>query len=315
MKMMIKLMAIIFAVCFVAASVGCALVSKDSKTPYVYKVYSDTDSTYSIRSDGSHVQCGEYTNPDAPATHSLTYEGETYQLNYVNSERWVYFSSDKYASADGSIEAEYTAGTDELRNVVFNSQDFLPGDDVVTEEDYKLFIKNAVIQFGQEDFDLFTYECTTSCEGEDEDHDEFIPRTEDNSVMCYDFTYTVLKGGVETTDRIYAFMFFDSDLMSLGLSFNLHEFDDVTVPNINESRLNATISAGMQTHVDDCLEEGYVYDGSWTLDNAKWRMINGVPTYVCNIGVSYGMTDGEEGYAEVVTFEIQTTVENGEATE
>lgn len=309
-------MAIIFAVCIVAVSTACAMVGKDSKTPYVYKVYSNNDSMYLVQSDGSRIQCGEYTNPDAPATRTISYAGNTYQLNYAGSERWTYSDTDNYMTADGKIEARYTAGEDELRGLTFNSQEFLPSDDIVTEEDYKLFIKDVVSQFAQEDFELYTYECTTSCEGEDEDHNEFISRVDNDSVMSYDFTYTVLKSGVETTDRIYAYFFIETDLESFGLSFNLHEFDGITLPNINESRLNATISSGMQAHVEECLEEGYVYDGSWTLSNVKWRMINGVPTYVCNVEVEYKTGDDEEGgYGEVVTFEIQPTVESGDVTE
>lgn len=183
----------------------------------------------------------------------------------------------------------------------------------MTEEEYKLFIKDFVSRFVEENLDNYVYSCTTECEARGGTCEGFVQRTEETPVECYRFEYKMVKGGTETSDRIYFSVSYEMAEVSIALS--QHEFDNVTVPNINESRLNATISAGMQTHVDDCLEEGYVYDGSWTLDNAKWRMINGVPTYVCNIGVSYGMTDGEEGYAEVVTFEIQPTVENGEATE
>lgn len=308
-------MAIIFAVCLVATSVGCALVSKGSKAPYTYTVSSNSDSMYFVQSDGSSVRCGEYTNPDAPAAHSLTYAGQTYQLNYIGSEVRMFSNVDRYATDDEKIEAEYNAGTDELVSATFNPPEFLPGSDVVTEEDYKLFVKDVISQFAQEDFDLYSYKCTTSCEGEDVEHEGFISRAENDTVATYDFIYTVLKGGAETSDRIYVVMFFNVDCMSLSFSLNQHDFDNVTVPEINESRLNATISAGIQAHVDSSLTEGNVYDGTWTLDNAKWHMINGVPTYVCNVIVTYKTESGEDSYGEGITFEIQPTVENGDSAE
>lgn len=315
MKKNLKLMAIIFAVCIAAVSMACALVNTDSKTPYTYTVRSNTDSLYSVLSDGSRVPYGEYDNPNAPSTHTISYSGQDYQLNYTISEARMFSNVDSYATADGKVEAEYTAGTNELRNLTFNPPEFLPGEDVVTEEDYKLFVKDVISQFAQEDFELYSYECTTSIQGEDAEREGFVERTADNAVATYAFTYTIVKNGEKTTDRIYVVMFFDTDIMSLSFALNMHEFDNVTLPEINESRLNATITEGMQAYAAENAIEGTVYDGSWTLDNAKWHMINGVPTYICNVFSCYKTESGEESYGIAASFYIQPTVESGDVTE
>lgn len=331
MKKTTKLMAIIFAICFAATSMGCALVSKDSGTPYAYEIYTDDDMPLFVQADGTRIEGGNYSNPSAPKEREVSIFGETYLLKYTGSDRHFFKDVDCYATEDEVLRAEYFAGTDKIWYIYLCPKQPVKDDKMDSEEEYKRFIMNFVNEFVQEDFEKYTYKCTSTCElmgGLDgsETIDGFVPKNGDRNVMSYELTFGTSIGGVETTDRIYAvvslpflnFPRFETNAANytrLEIEFNPHEFDDVAEIDIKDGRVEATLSAAKQAYADKGFEGEVIYDINWVSEEdqaPQWRMLNGEPAYVCTYYAVRKSSEYEEGRGQTVMFYIRPTIESGE---
>lgn len=315
MKTTLKLSAVLLAVCFAVTSVACTLVGKDSKSPYAYKIYTDDDFQFFVKPDDTRVDGGSYTNPSAVAEREVSIAGQKYSLSYIESERHLFTDVDRYASDGNALEIRFAAGTDEVRSIIFYPPESVLGGNIESESDYNRFVKQLILDFANEDFDKYDYKCTSTCElkgGLDgfETLDGFIPKNGSRRVFSYDFTFSNTIEGVGTSDYIHVTISPYSELSLVEVEFNPHEFDNVAVPNLAKRRLDATLSAAMQAYADMDFENETVYSVDWKQESVQWRMLNGIPSYVCTYIAVRKSSEHEEGYPQTVMFYVQPTVES-----